>query len=122
MKTKVENYFTPLKIVLQSFIQFKVHHDEDQSYPVMDDEEYLMPEEIAIPQHLQQYFKSPNAPGSSATLPNLRMRGHSGSLPGSSEGSSITGRKLSVDTFLDPVSACIEIQQIKESNWLFFRH
>ena len=58
---------------------------------LFDDECYLMPEEIGIPQHVQRVLKSPSFPiDSSRTLPHLsqiRNREVSGSLPNVSENS-----------------------------------
>ena len=63
----------------------------NNSEMLFDDECYLMPEEIGIPQHVQRVLKSPSFPiDSSRTLPHLsqiRNRQVSGSLPNVSENS-----------------------------------
>ena len=63
----------------------------NNSEMLFDDECYLMPEEIGIPQHVQRVLKSPSFPiDSSRTLPHLsqiRHREVSGSLPNVSENS-----------------------------------
>jgi hypothetical protein len=60
---------------------------------LFDDECYLMPEEIGIPQHIQRVLKSPSFPiDYSRTLPHLsqiRNREVSGSLPNVSENSNL---------------------------------
>ena len=48
-----------------------------------DDQFYLMPEEIGIPQHVERILKSPSVPiDFSRTLPPMaKHRPHSGSMP-----------------------------------------
>ena len=55
---------------------------QTNSEVLFDDECYLMPEEIGIPQHVQRVLKSPSVPiDSSRTLPTLNQFRLCGSLP-----------------------------------------
>ena len=48
-----------------------------------DDQFYLMPEEIGIPQHVERVLKSPSVPiDFSRTLPSMsKLKSHGGSTP-----------------------------------------
>ena len=85
----------------------------NNSEMLFDDECYLMPEEIGIPQHVQRVLKSPSFPiDSSRTLPHLsqiRNREVSGSLPNVSENSHLSHEPWAKVQTLPWAMVCIDL-------------